>query len=190
MLSSRLSRYRRTRFVDRGLIMPGFRGERHYPDCGYRPGCCRSAICAADSPEVRLPRCPRNGHQATARAAPFSLWATRRYQQTRPSSAQKRPQTISATFVIWLQRRTLAITNRNDTRDSTQGRSMHTRGEPRAGTHIRRSMRERSRRLGRTRRNTQGHSGHSLVPRSAVVTVAGAIGVGAGCYSSDHRTSN
>jgi hypothetical protein len=56
--------------------------------------------------------------------------------------------------------RHLAITNRNDTRDSTEGRSIRMRGEQR-GIHSRRSIRERSRTPGRTRHNKQGHTRHS-----------------------------
>ena len=62
----------------------------------------------------------------------------------------------------------LAITNRNDTRDSTEGRSIRMRDEQR-GIHSRRNMRERSRTLGRTHHNKPGHSRHSsrtLVRRS------------------------
>ena len=57
-----------------------------------------------------------------------------------------------AAFVSELQRFTM-ITNRNDIRDSTDGRSMRMQGEPRDGTHFRRSMWERSRTLARTRRS-------------------------------------
>jgi hypothetical protein len=89
-----------------------------------------------------------------------------RFTHCRPTAC---PAKVIAQAQVWAGCSTLSsrsasspITNRNDTRDSTEGRSMSMRGEQRGNSiHIRRSMRERSRTLARTRRNKQGHSRHS-----------------------------
>jgi hypothetical protein len=132
--------------------------------------------------------CPRYAQKRTSGLAfsPSALWAPEadvshatlysRLVVTSPKPAQKRPQTSLRPFVVRTSASCLAITSDNDTRDSTEGHSTRMRGGQRAGTgdhnrrehsnsiYIRRSMRERSRSrstLGRTRRNTQGHSRHS-----------------------------
>jgi len=79
---------------------------------------------------------------------------------TTPKSAQKKAADISATFIVQTSASRLAITNRNDTRDSTEGhRSM--RMDADTEDHSRRERSRSCSTLGRTRRNKQGHSRHS-----------------------------